>query len=146
MTPAEFNCGVAVNAPADLETFLNTVPPYWKLGESVFISRVGNPRTEHEFLKQRSPLSHAAALTAPLLVVQSANDSRVKREQGDSLVAALRRLKKPVRYLVLPEGGHTLGTWRYLSYIAAVEDFFGRCLGGWVETPLSWERWDDLEQ
>jgi len=134
-----------VNGPSNLETFMETAPPYWAMGEVYLKSYIGNPKYDHDLLQERSPLFHADALQAPLLVIHGANDARVNRAQSDELVKKLRELHKPVSYLVLPEGGHTLQTQRYRSYLAAVEDFLGRCLGGAIEPPLWWERWSDLE-
>ena len=45
-------------------------------------------------------------IKTPLLVVQGANDPRVKKEESDHVVEKLRSLGKPVEYIVFPDEGH----------------------------------------
>jgi len=42
----------------------------------------------------------------PLLVVQGANDARVKQDQSDRIVEALKKRKVPVHYMVIAGEGH----------------------------------------
>ena len=61
--------------------------------------RVGDLRTEEDFLKSRSPLFFVDRIKAPLLIGQGANDPRVKQAESDQIVAALRKANKPVEYI-----------------------------------------------
>ena len=45
-------------------------------------------------------------IKTPLLVVQGANDPRVKKAESDQIVVALRDRKFPVEYIVAPDEGH----------------------------------------
>jgi dipeptidyl aminopeptidase/acylaminoacyl peptidase len=69
----------------------------------------------------------------PVLIIQTENDVRVKREQGDAMAEALRRAGKDVTYLLLPGEGHNVFAWSWAKRLKAfrkTEDFLARCLGG----------------
>ncbi len=91
-TPDLYAAAVAIVAPSNLITLLETIPPYWEAGRIVFHSRMGDPTTPEgkAQLVRQSPLTHAAKITTPLLVVQGANDPRVKRAESDQIVTASR--------------------------------------------------------
>ncbi|MBV9204597.1 MAG: S9 family peptidase, partial [Actinobacteria bacterium] len=56
-TPDVFRCAVDIVGPSNLQTLLETIPPYWKPMAAQLYKRVGNPETDKEFLWSRSPLS-----------------------------------------------------------------------------------------
>jgi len=70
--------------------------------------KFGDPKNpEHaKYQHDRSPLNFIDKIQRPLLVVQGENDARVKKDQSDRVVAALRGRKVSVHYLVLPGEGH----------------------------------------
>jgi dipeptidyl aminopeptidase/acylaminoacyl peptidase len=57
-------------------------------------------------LKRRSPLTYAGQISAPLLVVQGANDPRVPRAEADQIVDAARDNGADVRYELFEDEGH----------------------------------------
>ena len=86
---------------------------------------------ERGLLAERSPLNHVDAIRVPLLVVQGANDIRVRRDQSDRLVAALRARNHDVEYLLFPDEGHGINrTANQMAYMRTVERFLARNLGG----------------
>ncbi len=58
------------------------------------------------FLESISPLSHAARITRPLLVVQGKNDPRVPWTEAEQVVATLRRNGTPAWYVLAQDEGH----------------------------------------
>jgi len=135
-TPDVFACGVDLVGPANLITLLETIPPYWEPMFEMFAKRVGDPRTEEgrAFLKERSPLTYADRITKPLLIGQGANDPRVKQQESDQIVAALKDKGIPVTYALYPDEGHGfVRPENTLSFNAIVEGFLGTVLGGRVE-------------
>ncbi len=74
-TPETFACAVSVAGISDLVTFLEEGPPYWSQQGALWVTRVGNFRTQEgrEFLHQRSPCALAKQIARPLLVAHGAN-------------------------------------------------------------------------
>ena len=58
------------------------------------------------FLQQISPLTHAARITRPLLVVQGKNDPRVPYTEAEQIVAHVRANGTPVWYIRAEDEGH----------------------------------------
>ncbi|MCO5267119.1 MAG: S9 family peptidase, partial [Lentimicrobium sp.] len=83
-TPEVYACGVSIVGPSNLITLLNSIPPYWESIRTIFYNRMGNPDTKEglEQLQRQSPLFSADKIVAPLMVVQGANDPRVKQHES----------------------------------------------------------------
>ena len=132
--PDVFACGVDVVGPADLESFMNTIPREWSLDH--FAKRVGDPRTEagRAHLRSRSPIRFVDRVRGPLLIAQGAHDARVAQAESDRMAHALDSLGVAVTYLLYPDEGH--GFHRpenSRAFYAITELFLARCLGGRAE-------------
>jgi dipeptidyl aminopeptidase/acylaminoacyl peptidase len=135
-TPDLYAAGVAIVAPSNLLTLLDSIPPYWEAGRKIFHTRMADPGTAEGKAKlmRQSPLNSSSKIKAPLLVVQGANDPRVNQAESDQIVMALRDRNFPVEYLVAPDEGH--GFQRPVNNMAlflAAEKFLGKHLGGRVQ-------------
>ncbi len=136
-TPDLFACGIDIAGPSNLSTLIESVPPYWQAERAQLEKRIGKVRTEASFLKSRSPLFFADRITAPLLIGQGANDPRVKPTESEAIVAQMRKLNKPVTYILYPDEGHGFARRENtLHFFANAEAFLSKCLGGRLE-PLS---------
>jgi dipeptidyl aminopeptidase/acylaminoacyl peptidase len=130
-TPDEFVCGAEAFGPSNIVTLIRSIPPYWTTFKAVLDKRVGKVETEEEFLKSRSPLFQADRIKVPLLIVQGANDVRVKQAESDQIVGAMRKNARDVEYIVFPDEGHGFARpENNLRYYAAVEAFLAKYLGG----------------
>ncbi len=132
-TPDLYSAGVSFVGPSNIITLLESIPPYWEPGISIFHKRVGDPDDpeDRERLIRQSPLFSASQIKAPLLVVQGANDPRVSIHESDQIVVAMRELGRHVEYLVAPDEGH--GFRRpdnRIAFHVAMERFFSEHLGG----------------
>jgi dipeptidyl aminopeptidase/acylaminoacyl peptidase len=131
-TPDAFRCAVSIVGPSNLETFIASIPPYWQSFYENLVRRIGDPRTEagRALLKERSPLTRAGAISRPLLIMQGANDPRVKQAESDQIVAAARARGLPVTYVLYPDEGHgfSIPANRISSY-AIIEAFLAEHLG-----------------
>jgi dipeptidyl aminopeptidase/acylaminoacyl peptidase len=132
-TPDLYAAGVAIVAPSNLLTLLETIPPYWESGRVIFHARMGDPTTPEgkKQLERQSPLNSAAKIKTPLLVVQGANDPRVKKAESEQIVIALRDRGFPVEYILAPDEGH--GFQRPVNNMAmwaASEAFLAKRIGG----------------
>jgi len=132
-TPDTFACGVDIVGPADLEALSRNFPDYWKPFMHRWNRFNGDPANPEELqrMRDRSPLYHADKVKRPLLIIHGANDVRVKQDQSDRMVAALRAAGKPVEYVVIRGEGHRILHWKNrLKVSRKVEDFLADCLGG----------------
>jgi dipeptidyl aminopeptidase/acylaminoacyl peptidase len=133
-TPELFCCAVDVVGPSNLITMIETIPPYWATFLAIEHRRVGNPHTEAEFLKSRSPLFFVDRIKAPILIAQGANDPRVKRAESEQIVDAMRRKGIAYEYLLFPDEGHGFAKpENRLTFYAAAERFLAAHMGGRVE-------------
>lgn len=135
-TPERFACGVDIVGPSNLATLLASIPPYWKAFFEQLAQRVGDPRTEagRKLLAERSPLTHVGAIEKPLLIMQGANDPRVKQAESDQIVAAMKAKNLPVTYVLYADEGHGFARpQNRTSAYAISEGFLSKCLGGRFE-------------
>jgi dipeptidyl aminopeptidase/acylaminoacyl peptidase len=132
-TPEVYAAGVSIVGPSSIITLLNSIPPYWEPVRKLFAARVGDPENpaDLERLRAQSPLYSATRIRAPLLVIQGANDPRVKQPESDQIVIALRDLGRHVEYLVAEDEGHGFAVRENnIASFVAIERFLARHLGG----------------
>ena len=132
-TPDLYTAGVSIVGPSNIITLLNSIPPYWGPIKQMFMRRVGDPDNAEDRarLEAQSPFFHATNIKAPLLVIQGANDPRVKKAESEQIVVALRDLERPVQYLLAPDEGHGFaGRENRLAMFAAIEGFLAEHLDG----------------
>lgn len=132
-TPDVYAAGVSIVGPSNLITLLESIPPYWESIRKTFYERMGNPETEEgkAQLIRQSPLFSADKITVPLMVVQGANDPRVKKAESDQIVVAMRELGLPVEYICAPDEGHGFRRpENNMAFLAAGEKFLAKHIGG----------------
>jgi dipeptidyl aminopeptidase/acylaminoacyl peptidase len=89
--------------PYNLFTFLERLPETW---QTYFHLAIGHPEKDAELLRDRSPSTHLHRLACPMLVIQGANDPRVREAESRDLVDELRAQGKEIEYLVFANEGH----------------------------------------
>ena len=139
-TPDVYAAAVAIVAPSNLMTLLNSIPPYWEAGRKQMYARMGNPGTEagKAQLLRQSPLTSAAKIKTPLMVVQGANDPRVHKAEADQIVVALRDRNYPVQYLCAPDEGHGFARpVNNMAMFAAAEKFLAQYLHGRYQASMT---------
>ncbi|MFM1794363.1 MAG: hypothetical protein RL642_748, partial [Bacteroidota bacterium] len=89
-TPDLYACGVDIVGPSNIFTLLESVPAYWESGRAFLYGMVGDPNTEagKKRIREASPLFSADKIVKPLLIIQGANDPRVKQAEADQIVVA----------------------------------------------------------
>jgi len=105
-TPTVFRAAAAVVAPVNLETLIRSFPAYWGPTVATWHRRIGDPDTEADVLWSRSPLSRAADVVRPLMIVQTTNDPRVTVGEAEQMVAALKANGVEHEYLLIDGEGH----------------------------------------
>jgi len=81
-----------------------------------------------ELYRRMSPLTWAPAITTPLLIQHSSNDLRTTIGQAEALFSVLRRHRRPVRLMQVPDETHELtrsgAPFRRAENLVQVRDWF----------------------
>ncbi len=132
-TPDLYACGVDIVGPSNIFTLLESVPAYWEAGRAFLYGMVGDPETEEgeKRIREASPLFRADKINKPLLIIQGANDPRVKKAEADQIVVALREKGHDVSYLLAEDEGHGFSKpLNRMAMYAEVEQFLAEKLAG----------------
>lgn len=130
--PHDYRCGIDVVGVANWPRVVDNWPPFWRSRHyfARFYGDVNQPEERARMLAN-SPITHVEKITAPLLVVHGGNDVRVLRQDSDDVVEALRKLGRPVDYMLFADEGHSIRKWRNrLAMWRRIEDTLASCLGG----------------
>src|SRR5262249_62026373 len=126
--PELWRAAVDMFGPYDLLTFAQRIPETWK---PYFALTLGAPETNGEFFEERSPRTHIANISCPLLVIQGQNDPRLVEAESRDLVENLRGLGREVDYLLFDDEGHdVLKLANRVRCYDAIVGFFTDHLGG----------------
>ncbi|WP_444963725.1 S9 family peptidase [Nocardiopsis sp. M1B1] len=133
-TPDRFAAAVDVVGISDLANFMRTQPAFVRPSlVNNWYRYVGDPAVPEQEadMLARSPISRVDRITAPLMVVQGANDARVVKAESDNIVASVRERGVDVEYLVFDDEGHAIvNTENLITMFGAIDRFLSRHLGG----------------
>jgi dipeptidyl aminopeptidase/acylaminoacyl peptidase len=124
---------------SDLKSLVESFPAYWAAGANAIYKKFGDPKNPAHAAYQhdRSPINFVGRIERPLLVVQGERDARVKQDQSDRIVAALKERKVPVEYLILPGEGHGFSKVEaILATYLATDRFLDRYIYGDTSAPV----------
>jgi hypothetical protein len=124
---------VDIVGPSNIFTLLESVPAYWEAGRAFLYGMVGDPNTEEgkKLIQEASPLFSAEKIIKPLLIIQGANDPRVKKAEADQIAIALRDRGHDVAYLLADDEGHGFAKpVNRMAMYAEIEKFLAEKLGG----------------
>src|SRR6266700_852208 len=134
MRPDLFACGVDVVGPSDQAANFRSFPSYWSIVMPRWRRRGGDFDHDEELNRKVSPLYHVDKIRAPLLIGQGKNDPRVAIATSDAMVAALRKAKREVVYVVYSDEGHGFERpENNFDFYGRVEEFLAKHLGGRAE-------------
>lgn len=129
-----FKCAVDAFGPSSLLTFIQSIPAKWSIEYQDLIRAVGDPDTEQELMKSRSPLYFADQVEIPMLIAQGGNDVRVPQQESDQMVDALEKAGVPVTYQLFPDSGHGFNSKEDMTkFYSTMEEFLAENLGGRAE-------------
>jgi dipeptidyl aminopeptidase/acylaminoacyl peptidase len=132
-TPTEFAALVDLFGVSDLKSLVEGFPAYWMSGAESIYRKFGDPKNpaDAQYQHDRSPLYFLDKVARPLLIVQGDRDARVKKDQSDRVVQALKQRNVPVHYLVLKDEGHGFSrTESVATTYQAVDRFLDRYIFG----------------
>src|SRR6267378_452728 len=126
LRPDRFAAGVSVVGIVSWQTMVETTRGDLR---DVSLREFGDPDKDADLYRERSPLTHASKIRAPLLVLQGENDPRVPRTEAEQMVKVLRDGGKPHEYHVYPGEGHGFGvTENRIDALRRALDWFDRHL------------------
>ena len=126
LRPDRFAAGVSVVGVVSWKTMAETTRGDLR---DYLIREFGDPTKDAELYRERSPLTHASKIRAPLLILQGENDPRVPRSEAEQVVKALRDSGKPHEYHVYPGEGHGFRvTENRIDALRRALDWFDRYL------------------
>ncbi len=132
--PDLFACGVDGVGPAELATLYRSFPSYWSNITNRWRRRGGDFDHDEKLNRAVSPLYHVEKIRDPLLIGQGQNDPRVTIANVNGMVAALRKAKREVTYVVYPDEGHGFARpENNRDFYGRVEEFLAKHLGGRAE-------------
>lgn len=132
-TPDLYAGGVDIVGPSNLFTLLDSVPAYWESARASLYGMIGDPNTEEgkKAIRAASPLFSVDKIVKPLLIIQGANDPRVKQAEADQIVIALRDKGKKVNYILADDEGHGFRKpVNNMAMYAETEKFLSEVIGG----------------
>ena len=144
LTPDVFCCAVDAFGMSNLITLIDSFPVYHKVLRTLLLKRIGDPETEETELKECSPLFKVDTIKIPLLIAHGSHDTRVREEESEQIVAALKKRGIKHEYLLFENEGHGfVNADNRLKFFGATERFLAEHLGGRTET-TSW--WDSVKK
>lgn len=125
-----FQCAADALGPSSLLTFLNTIPTEWSTEYQDLLRSVGDPETEAEDMKSRSPLYYADQVTIPVLMAYGTSDRRVPTSEGQQMRDALEEAGVDVTYMELNTGHGFFSMNVRMQFYTALQNFLAEYLGG----------------
>jgi dipeptidyl aminopeptidase/acylaminoacyl peptidase len=107
---------VEVVGISNLVSFLEHTEPYRRDLRRVEYGDERDPDMR-AFFQKISPLNNVKGITRPLFVVHGRNDPRVPVAESEQIVAALKRQRTPVWYLVARDEGHGFAKKKNSDYL-----------------------------
>jgi dipeptidyl aminopeptidase/acylaminoacyl peptidase len=127
--PELYTAAVDYVGVSNLFTFMNTIPPYWKIYLDMMYEMVGDPKADSLRLAETSPALQADKINTPLFIAQGANDPRVKKDESDQVVEALKERGIVVEYMVKENEGHGFyNEENRFDFYRAMEEFLANHL------------------
>lgn len=133
--PGRLAAGADVVGVADIANFLENTSPYRR---DLRRREYGDERDPamRAFMDRISPVTRAAEIRAPLMVVHGVNDPRVPLQTTEKIVEAVRQTGGEVWYLVAKDEGHNIHSRAARDEIARrMATFFERFLLAPAEMP-----------
>jgi dipeptidyl aminopeptidase/acylaminoacyl peptidase len=111
--PDFYRCAVSLAGVTDIAKLLEFVRRDDLDGVVVNyeIKRVGDPKTDAALIAAESPVTHAAAIRIPVLLLHGTKDQIVDPAQSREMADALKRAGKTYTYLEIKDAGHHISDW-----------------------------------
>ncbi len=132
-TPDLYKCVAAIAPVTDLETLLVDVER--ESGRrsltTAYVNRlIGERRKDKEKIRALSPVNSAETFKAPVLLIHGKDDTVVPIVHSNKMLAALKKVAKPVEFIQLKKEDHWLSdSETRLQILRALDAFVSRHIG-----------------
>ena len=103
MFAGAYDAGVSIVGMSNLTTFLSNTAAYRR---SLRVPEYGDPDRDGDALRRLSPITYIDRVSAPLLIIQGANDPRVPVSEALQMQAALDRRGATSNLILFGDEGH----------------------------------------
>jgi dienelactone hydrolase len=119
-TPNLYKCGVSFAGVVDIAYMLEdrSDSNYDTIARQFQLQLLGDPVRDKERFDRVSPLKHADAIKAPVLILHGRSDQRVPLDHAEKMRNALEKLNKPVDSEYFFDEGHGI------SYVSNANKFY----------------------
>lgn len=131
-SPGLYACGVSLNGVTDWTTMFarKAADPVYQFAQIFWRKNIGDPEDDDAFLAEISPLTFAADITAPTLIIQGNDDRNVPPAQARAMISALKKAGHPPESVFVKNMGHSLSNERarrevYTATVAFLEKHLG---------------------
>ncbi|MEP2947987.1 MAG: S9 family peptidase [Lentilitoribacter sp.] len=128
-----FKAGISEVAVTDILYQMDNNPFAWGLYLDVMKRYFGDPENEEDrkLMRERSPITHAANASDPILLMHGKLDRRVGFEQTEEFVRALNAAEKNVSVHYFEKEGHGYERWQSrVQRARIIENFLAQHIGG----------------
>jgi dipeptidyl aminopeptidase/acylaminoacyl peptidase len=130
-TPERYACGVALAARLNLASLVGSVPREWTPLRARLLQRIGDMEGDAQLNRSLSPVFHADAIRAPLLLARGADDARVREQEAERIADSLRKREIAVELVTYQgEGPRLQRMENRMDFYARSEAFLAHHLGG----------------
>ncbi|PTX57455.1 dipeptidyl aminopeptidase/acylaminoacyl peptidase [Litoreibacter ponti] len=140
-----FDAAIVEHAVLDVGYQMRNNPFAWGLNEVYMTRYFGTIDADFETMETYSPITRAADLAMPTLVVAGKRDRVVGFEQSEEFLRRARESDHAVEELIFEDEGHGIDRWQNsVRHARRVEDFLARHLGGrsggwdYIEIAADW--------
>lgn len=124
-TPDLYKCAISIAGVTDLESLVKSSRNYDN--SKIVKKQIGD---DYDDLYQRSPISKAASIKVPVLLIHGTKDRVVKVDHSEEMYDELKGLNKPVKYVELENGDHFLSNNEHrLTTFVEIERFLTTHIG-----------------
>lgn len=128
-TPELYRCAVNIVGVTSLPLLFESMPRAWKQQLPIMKLQVGDPQTDIELLRQRSPVFHADRIQAPIFMAYGRQDPRVVIDHAQDMEAALKAAGKEYELVIYDDEGHGFRKYEnQLDYYKRLEAFLEKAL------------------
>jgi dipeptidyl aminopeptidase/acylaminoacyl peptidase len=110
LTPELYKCAVSISGISDLDDFIGWRKRNWGSDSEAYtywLKAIGNPDKDEARLREVSPLTRAASIKIPILLIHGSSDFIVPIAQSKAMKKALEKSGRKTELITLENEGHS---------------------------------------